>query len=284
MTAQGIDPVKFRDGQRQVWNGSAGGWRKWSSTIDRGASPISNRMVQLAGIKSGSKVLDVACGYGEPSLTAAKAAGNGSVVATDISSGQLAFGRERASAAGLRNIEFVESPAIALDFPAGSFDAALSRWGIIFDPEMEQAASRVRGFLKPGSRLVVVSWATPDKVGFLGLPIKTARDRLQVPPPPAGMPGPFARPTAESLSGSLTQAGFSDVQIEEGDVTFEWPSVEEYVTFAKETIPPLTQMLSQHPAEVQKEVWDLITSTVAGKFPSGQVKFVNKALFGHGKA
>jgi ubiquinone/menaquinone biosynthesis C-methylase UbiE len=66
-------------------------------------------------------VLDVAAGYGEPSLTAAKAAApGGSVVATDISAGMLAFGRERAEAASIENIEFVETAMTDLDFPAGA--------------------------------------------------------------------------------------------------------------------------------------------------------------------
>ena len=131
--AKNLDPVEFRNGQRQQWDSAATGWRKWSELIDGAASGISERLVELAGVEPGSRVLDVAAGYGEPSLTAARVAGaEGSVVATDISAEMIAFGRERAVAAGLGNMEFVESDAASLEFPEGSFDAALSRWGIIF--------------------------------------------------------------------------------------------------------------------------------------------------------
>jgi ubiquinone/menaquinone biosynthesis C-methylase UbiE len=116
-------------------------------------------MVELAGVEPGSRVLDVAAGYGEPSLTAAAVAGaEGKVVATDLSPEMLAYGRERAAAAGLENVEFVESEAASLTFPPESFDAALSRFGIIFEPEAEAAAARVRGFLVPGSRMAISSW------------------------------------------------------------------------------------------------------------------------------
>lgn len=102
--------------------------------------------------------MDVAAGYGEPTLTAAKRAGaQGGVVATDISAEMLAFGRERAAAAGLENIEFIESDAASLRFPEAGFDAALSRWGIIFEPDGEAAAARVGSFLKPGGRMAVSS-------------------------------------------------------------------------------------------------------------------------------
>ncbi len=74
---------------------------------------------------------------------------------------ELAFGRERAAAAGLGNGEFMQSDACSLDFPQASFDAAVSRWGIIFEPDAEAAAGRIRGFLKPGARMAISSWASP---------------------------------------------------------------------------------------------------------------------------
>ena len=136
MESKGIDPAQFRSTQREQWNIAASGWRKWSELIDTAAGSVSERLVELAAIEPGSRVLDVAAGYGEPALTAARKAGpDGGVVATDISAEMLAYGRERAAEAGLENIEFVEADASSLDFPEDSFDAALSRWGIIFEPD-----------------------------------------------------------------------------------------------------------------------------------------------------
>src|SRR6266508_2374809 len=123
MEGKTVDPVEFREGQRQQWDGAATGWRKWSELIDSAGGHISERLVELAGVEPGSRVLDVAAGYGEPALSAAKAAGpEGSVVATDISAEMIAFGRERAAAAGLGSIEFVEADASALAFPEASVD------------------------------------------------------------------------------------------------------------------------------------------------------------------
>src|SRR5919109_2579856 len=100
MESQTVDAVEFRDGQRQQWNKGAEGWRKRSDFIDAATAHVSKRMVELAGVEPGSRVLDVAAGYGEPSLTAAAVAGaEGKVVATDISPEMLAYGRERAAAA-----------------------------------------------------------------------------------------------------------------------------------------------------------------------------------------
>ncbi len=193
MESETVDAAEFRDGQRQQWNSAATGWRRWSELIDGAASGISERLVELAGVEPGSRVLDVAAGYGEPSLTAARRAGSeGSVLATDISAEMIAFGRERAAATGLENIKFVQSDAASLDFPAASFDAALSRWGIIFEPDAEAAAARIRSFLEPGGRMAISSWGSPDRVPFLAIPMRTAMQRLGVPPPQPGTWSPLA--------------------------------------------------------------------------------------------
>ena len=286
MESKAVDAVEFRDGQRQQWNSAATGWRRWSELIDGAASAISERLVELAGAEPGSRVLDVAAGYGEPSLTAARRVGSeGSVVATDISAEMIAFGRERAAAAGLENIEFVQSDAASLDFPQDSFDAALSRWGIIFEPDAEAAAARIRGFLEPGGRMAISSWGSPDRVPFLAIPMRTAMQRLGVPPPSPGTPGPLSRPTPQALGGLLEAAGFSDVEVEQAEVTFEWQSPEEFTTFIREIAPPITAMIASHPREVQNATWTAITEAIreaAGD--GGAVTLSNLVLLAAGRA
>jgi SAM-dependent methyltransferase len=285
MDASAIEPTEFREGQRTQWNIAAGGWRKWNELIDESASSISDRLVELAGVEPGSRVLDVACGYGEPSLTAARAAGSeGGVVATDISAEMIAYGHERAQAAGIDNIEFVESAAIDLDYPAHSFDAALSRWGIIFDPDGEGAAARVRGFLKPGARMAIASWGTPDQVPFLSIPMRTAMQRLDVPPPPPGTPGPLSRPTPDALGALLEGGGFSDVEVEQADVAFEWESPEEFTTFIKEIAPPISAMINPHPPDVQEQTWQAITDATRDAAGDGPVRLENVVLMAAGRA
>jgi SAM-dependent methyltransferase len=286
MEAKAIDPAEFRQGQRDQWDTAATGWRKWSELIDTAASGISDRMVELAGVEAGSRVIDVAAGYGEPTLSAAKVAGpDGSVVATDISAEMLAYGRERAEAAGLENIEFVEADASALDFPEQSFDAALSRFGVIFEPDGEGAAARVRGFLKPGAKMAISSWGPPDRTPFLGIPMRTAMQALDVPPPPPGTPGPLSRPTPEALGGLLEGGGFSEVHVEESEVVMPFESPEAFTTFIREIAPPITAMIDPHPEDVQKQTWDAITEA-ARKVAAGDgtVTFTNQVLMATGSA
>ena len=231
-------------------------------------------------------MLDIAAGYGEPSLTAARAVGlEGQVVATDISAEMLAFGRERAEAAGIENIEFIESAASSLDFPEASFDAALSRFGIIFEPDAEAAATRVRGFLKPAGRMAIASWGPPERVPFIAIPMQTAIRQLDVPPPPPDTPGPLSRPSPEKLGGLLEVAGFSGVEVEEAEVDFEWSSPGEFTTFIKEIAPPIRAIIDpQHP-DVQEETWAAITEAIAQEVADdGAVRLRNLVLMAVGRA
>src|SRR3954452_17721211 len=125
MEANAIDPAEFRAGQRKSWNNAASGWDKWAKQLLEWTGHVSERLVELAGVQPGSRVLDVAAGLGEPALTAAHQAGpEGSVVATDTAPEMLAHARERVSAAGVWNVEFIESEASKRGFPECSFDAA----------------------------------------------------------------------------------------------------------------------------------------------------------------
>jgi SAM-dependent methyltransferase len=286
MEAKQIDPAEFRDKQHEQWDGAAAGWNKWSELIDEAVGVVSDRMIDMAAIKEGDRVLDVAAGYGEPALTAARKVGaEGSVVATDISAEMLEFGRQRAAAAGVENIDFMRSDAISLDFPAESFDAAVSRFGIIFDPDGEGAAARVRGFLKPGGRFAIASWGPPERVPMLAIAMKTAMEKLDVPPPPPGTPGPLSRPTPEAIGGLLEGGGFSAVEVQELEVTFDFGAPGDYTTFVKEIAPPISAMIAPHPEDVQNETWDAITEAARETAESdGQVRNSNLVLIASGQA
>lgn len=267
MQPKAIDAVDFREVQHRNWDSAAVGWMQWSAFNDRADAHISERLVQLAAVQTGSRVLDVAAGYGEPALTAARKAGpEGRVVATDISAEMLAFALKRAAAAGLGNVEFVQSDASSLDFPAASFDAAVSRWGIIFEPDAEAAAGRIRYFLKPGARIAISSWGEPDQVPFLSIPMRTTMARFDVPPPPAGTPGPLSRPTPAAIGELLEGGGFSEVAVEQDEVVYEFDSPEHFTAYVRAIAAPIRAMIEQHAGEAQEGAWDAITQAAADAF------------------
>ncbi len=280
MESKAIDPGDFREAQHRNWDSAAVGWMQWSEFNDRADRHISERLVELAGVRPGSRVLDVAAGYGEPALTAARRAGpEGRVVATDISAEMLGFGRERAAAAGLGNVEFIQSDASSLDFPPASFDAAVSRWGLIFEPDGEAAAARIRGFLEPGARIAISSWGEPDQVPFLSLPMRTTMERLDVPPRPAGTPGPLSRPTPAAIGALLEGGGFSNLAVEQDEVIFRFDSPEHFTAYVRAIAAPIRAMIAQHAGEAQEEAWNAITQAAADAGGgSGPLSFSNVVL------
>lgn len=190
MSDQTPDDLKMKSQQKAAWNDTAEGWKRWWPTFERAAQIVNDRLVELAGVRAGSRVLDIATGSGEPALTAARAVGqSGRVVAVDMSPEMLAIARERIDAAGLRNVELVESDAEALKLDANSFDAALCRWGLMFMPDLDGLVRGLHRALKPDGRFATAVWSVADKVPMCGL----ARDAIRritgiVPPPNAPDP------------------------------------------------------------------------------------------------
>jgi enediyne biosynthesis protein CalE5 len=286
MESEGIDAAGFRAAQHRNWDSAAIGWNQWREFNDRADRHISERLVELAEVRPGSRVLDVAAGYGEPALTAARTAGReGRVVATDISAAMLGFARERVAAAGLANVEFVQADASGLEFLPGSFDAAVSRWGIIFEPDAEAAAARIRSFLEPDARFAISSWGEPAQVPFLSLPMKTTRERFGLSAPAPGTPGPLSRPTPAAIGELLEGGGFSNVAVEQAEVIFEFDSPAHFTAYVRAIAAPIRALIEQHAGAAQEEAWDAITEAAAeAGGGSGALRLSNVVLLASGSA
>jgi ubiquinone/menaquinone biosynthesis C-methylase UbiE len=256
----------FKTQQRQMWDNAAAGWQAWWETIERGAQKVSDKIVQLAEIKSGDRVLDIATGIGEPAVTAArKVIPNGKVVAIDISPQMLAIARTRAILLGLDSIiEFRESDGEKLDLPdpTSKFDAILSRWGLMFFPNLPAALVRIRQMLITNGRLSAAVWSTPSKVPLIDLAFASVRKQINATAPPPGTPGPFALADIETLKQLFSQAGFKDIKVETFQITFEFESPESYTKYIQQTATRIHEMLANQTAEVKKHVWNSITEAV----------------------
>jgi hypothetical protein len=133
--------------------------------------------------------------------------------------------------------------------------------------------------------MAISSWGPPERVPFLAIPMRTAMQRLGVSPPPPGTPGPLSRPTPQALGGLLEAAGFSDVEAQEAEVTFEWRSPEEFTVFIREIAPPITAMMASRPQGVQDETWAAITEAIREAAGDGAaVRLSNLVLLAAGRA
>ncbi|HEU4444579.1 MAG TPA: methyltransferase domain-containing protein [Nitrososphaeraceae archaeon] len=275
---------QFKAQQRQMWDNAAAGWQTWWETIERGAQKVSDKIVELADINPGDKVLDIATGIGEPAVTAARRVKpNGKVVATDISPQMLEIARTRAKSLGLDNIiEFRETDAEKLDLPDSStarFDAILSRWGLMFLPNLPTALVRIKQMLTTNGRLSAAVWSAPPKVPLLDLAFATVRKQIDAPAPPPTAPGPFALADIDALKQSFSQAGFKDIQTDTFQITFSFDSPESYTRMHQQVTAPIHAMLANHTDEVKKRAWDSITEAVLQYADShGRVNLDNEVI------
>lgn len=280
MGTPAFDPVRYKADQRRNWDALAAGWYKWWHVFERGAQPVSDRLVDLAGVGPGQRVLDVATGIGEPAVTAARRVGpTGRVLAVDQAPRMLAMASERTAALGLRHVEFREIDAEALDVPENAFDAVVCRWGLMFLPDLPGALGRMRRALSPGGRLAAAVWSVPHEVPMISLPMRVVREKLDVPPPPPGTPTPFSLADPDVLRQALARAGFTRVRTERLTVTMEFPSVEEYVGFQREIGGQLAAAMADQPAERRDEVWRGIAEAVRRyAAPDGSVRLANQTI------
>jgi enediyne biosynthesis protein CalE5 len=277
-----FDPAQYKADLRTEWRNAAPGWRAWLEVLEAadGGQAVSRALVQLARIGPGDSVLDVAAGYGEPGLTAARAvAPGGHVVCTDISAEMLAVGRERAAAAGLDNVEFLEFDSEELAFKEASFDAVLSRQGLQFLPDVAGVLARLHCFLKPGGRLAAAVWGPPQGVQFAA-PAPLIRAELQLPPPPAGIPGPFALADPGQLVRLVEAAGFTEVETGTVTAVYQTDSPELATRWLREVAPPITALVDAQPLEVQERVWAKVTQAWASYTTAGgRVRLENQAVW-----
>jgi SAM-dependent methyltransferase len=277
-----FDPARYKASIRTEWRDAAPGWRAWLEVLEAADAgrAVSRTLVQLAGIGPGDAVLDVAAGYGEPGLTAARAvAPGGHVTCTDISGAMLALGRERAAAAGLDNVEFIEGDAEGLAFEEASFDAVVSRQGLQYLPDVAGVLARLRCFLRPHGRLAAAVWGPPQAVQFAA-PVAVIRAELALPPPPTGIPGPFALGDADRFVGLVEAAGFTGVETGTVTATYETDSPELATRWLRDVAPPITALVDPQPPEVQERVWAKVTRAWAPYTTAdGRVRLANQAVW-----
>jgi enediyne biosynthesis protein CalE5 len=259
MTTPTFDPDHYKAQQRKGWSDAASGWRQWWQTVEAGLGPLSERLVELAEVEPGDRVLDIATGIGEPAVTAARCVGpEGRVLATDIAPRMLEIGRERAVELGLDNVEFREADAEALELHGERFEAILCRNGLQFLADPGAALERIRAALVADGWLAAAVWARSEQTPFVTLAVTTVMRELKLPPPAPGTPGPLSLGDEDILEGRLREAGFADVRGERMTVDVEFASATAYAQFMRAVSAPLNKLLADEPRERQEEMWSAI--------------------------
>jgi SAM-dependent methyltransferase len=233
-----------------MWAAVAPGWAEHAAYIDSRGAALTERLLALAELRPGNRVLELACGPGGLGLAAAARVGDeGEVVLSDVAEPMVAIAARRAEALGLANVRTRMLDLEDIDEGDEGFDAALCREGLMFATDHARAARELYRVVRPGGRAVIAVWGPRERNPWLGVVLDAVSAQLGAPVPPPGIPGPFALSDGDRLAGLLAGAGFGDVTLGEQDVPLRAGSFEEWWSRTTALAGPLAKILAALPAE-----------------------------------
>ena len=267
------------------WQANAQYWTRHSATIAKMFAPLTEAMIERAGIREGQSVLDVAGGAGEPSLTIAERVGpNGSVMCTDAVAEMVDTARHEATRRGLKNVQFQQCTADSLPFPDDSFDVVVCRLGAMFFRDSAGSIREMLRVLKPGGSITFAVWGKSDINPFCYLVSGVMDQHVKAPEADPDAPNAFRFAEVGKLAGVMKEACAIDVRDEIVSFDIEAPlSASEFWNLRSQTSDTLREKLAKMPDAEQTQIAEEVQQAVKPYFPDDQMKFPAKMLIATGR-
>ncbi len=274
------DAQAIKDRQWDDWDRAAATWRKYDQNLRQASASLTARLLELAAIGSGNRVLDVASGTGEPGLPAAQLVGpSGVVLLTDQSAEMLAIAQDKARTQDLRNVEFRVVDAEQLELEPESFDAALCRSALPLMPDPLRCLRTVFDALKQGGRIALSVTGPPQRNPYFAIPFIVFR-RYGAPPRSDPATDPFALSDPDRLRAVMNEVGFREVVLEtlEHGALFTGYDYWDYLCGFSATASALAQI----PRDQHVAVAHAIAAAAAGGDPDAKVELRGESLLAVG--
>lgn len=234
------DVASVVNAMRDDWNAAANAWEKWDPWLEKNMSFLNERLLAAVRVRPGHRLLDLGSGTGSPSIDAAKLVGEeGSVTGVDIAEDMLLVASKKARSLNLSNITFKSCHTDRLPFPDNSFDAATSRFCLMFLPHLDETLHESLRVLKPGCFMTAAVWAAPDRNPSFTIPAQALGKFTKLPAPAPSSPSVFSLATPGELKKRMEETGFENV--EEAGVHIEWvfASGDEYFENFRDMAAPI---------------------------------------------
>jgi SAM-dependent methyltransferase len=247
----------FKASMRAQWDTAASGWNASTADIRAWLQTPTDAMCRMAGVKAGSRVLDVAAGAGDQTLAVAQEVGSrGHVLATDLSPAIVALARDNAIRAGFAHVETRVADGEDLGVPEASFDAAVCRLGLMFFPDPLRGLREMHRALRPGGGVCTMVFSRPEKNPCLTILMSTALKHAGLPPrDPFLAGGLLSLGQPGRIDALFRSAGFHDVATTALDAVFRLPSVDHYLAFVRSSASPILQILGRLDAASAEAAW-----------------------------
>lgn len=262
-------------GVLREWRESARHWEKHAPTIRLMFDPVTRALMEDAGIGKDQKVLDVAGGPGEPSLTIAEVVGpSGSVTCTDAIAGMVQAAESEGQRRGLANVEFRQCTADSLPFQNNLFDAVVSRLGVMFLPDPLAGLREMLRVTKPGGAMSLAVWHKSEVNPFSYIVTNVISTYFKASPPEPGGPDAFRFAEPGALAAVLREAGATSVRERMLKFHIEAPiSPAEFWALRSETSGTLREKLDTLTEREKKHVTQDIVEAVREFFPNNEMSF-----------
>jgi SAM-dependent methyltransferase len=200
----------------ELWNGPTGAhWADHADRHDRLLGPWGEAVLAAAALTRGDRVLDVGCGTGTMTRSAARSAPDGHALGVDISGPLVALARDMAAADGPGNVAFEVADAQVHPFAPGSADVVLSRFGVMFFDDLVAAFANIRRALASGGRLAFVCWQDLALNDWSRIPWSAVAEHVGMPDRfSAGRPGPYSLADPDRVREVLGAAGYDGVALD----------------------------------------------------------------------
>ncbi|MGI9352399.1 MAG: class I SAM-dependent methyltransferase [Rhizobiaceae bacterium] len=258
-----FDAASYKQAVKEEWGRAAQGWHDWIPAINAWLNSVTETMLDQAGVVSGSRVIDIAAGDGGQSVSAAERVGpSGEVLATDIAPEFIELANAVAARMGLTQLKGEVMDAESLPLPDDRFDAATSRLGLMYLPDIEKGLSEIKRVLRPGGRVSAIVFTTAEKTPFFSIPVKLIREKRSLSAPEPGQPGPFSLGTPGHLAGHFRTAGYQDIQEQFVQAPLRFASAGECVRWRREASGTMQQMLSGLDQADKDDIWAEVTEAL----------------------
>ncbi|MBZ5492168.1 MAG: methyltransferase domain-containing protein [Acidobacteriia bacterium] len=258
------------------WNsfGRANASQKWRRQSAAMGNDMTRAIVAAAQVQPGMRVLDIACGTGEPSISlASDLAGGGEVVGIDISPAPLKIAAERATQRSLSNVTFQQADAHHLPFADNTFDRITSRLGVMFFSDLPHALGEMRRVLQPAGKAILLVWG-PMEQPYFQTTIGTVLRMLPGVVVPESGRKMFALGNKGVLSQALRQSGFSQAKEEMITVPWTWMGTPEEVwEYFQDVAVPFASLIQSIPADRRPEIDAAVLKAISQYYDGTSIKF-----------
>ena len=264
--------------------GAAQRWHRGKAHRAEVTGPANEMMLDLAKLRAGDRVLDVAAGTGNQTLLAARRVGpTGYVLATDLSANMLKIADEAVRNAGLANIDTRVMDAENIDLEADSFDAVICRMGLMLFSDPIKALVGMRRVVKPSGKVVALVLSSEEKNPFLSMPLEVVRRAAKISPLETGQCGPFALSGPAVLEDVYRRAGFADVAVHSVSLCRRFGSMDDTLRALKDLSPFFLGDLIAKLSDYERELaWSEIGRQLGQFEKSDRFEVPGEALIGVG--